>query len=296
MALPEAGSGGQTYARSEGIAVASYNLFVAGAFSDDPDGAPLRAAAGALERVTGASLARGLQVGDDNPMVGVEGRAAMLQRLGAAVRAEPAWGGRLGGLGVQLRQAASGTERSRPSDVLGAVLDALGSIWPGREVCAGQNLGDVWTHSSVRPRALSQAVAVAHLLALRAAGVGGGVDRRSGRPDGPRRVPERRPVRGRRRAGTQARRRASRRARGRSSDVVIEWRALTVALLDRIAERVRAHPGPLRRRAPAREGARRGHVARRSRARGRATPGRRSAPARPQRWYGFLTTWPPTSS
>ena len=76
---------GGTYARSEGIAVASYDLFVGGAFSNDPVGAPLRADAAALERVTGESLARGLQVKDDNPMVGLEGRATLLRRLGQRV-------------------------------------------------------------------------------------------------------------------------------------------------------------------------------------------------------------------
>ena len=229
--------GGQTYSRSEGIAVASYDLFVAGAFSDDPDGAPLRADAGALERVTGGSLARGLQVSDDNPMVGVEGRAAILQRLGAAVRAAPAWGGRLGGLGVQLRQAARGGALPA-ADVLGAVLDALGSIWPGREVCAGQNLGDVWTHSSVGRvpfHKLSQWLTYSLFEPLEWAGVSiarpgdltGLAEYRNGGlfVDGGVLVPRHDGV--------------LRDEHEVSSDVVIEWRALTLALLDRTAERVR---------------------------------------------------------
>jgi len=229
--------GGQTYSRSEGIAVASYDLFVAGAFSDDPAGAPLRADAGALERVTGGSLARGLQISDDNPMVGVEGRAAILQRLGAAVRAAPAWGGRLGGLGVQLRQAARGGALPA-ADVLGAVLDALGSIWPGREVCAGQNLGDVWTHSSVGRvpfHKLSQWLTYSLFEPLEWAGVSiarpgdltGLAEYRNGGlfVDGGVLVPRHDGV--------------LRDEHEVSSDVVIEWRALTLALLDRTAERVR---------------------------------------------------------
>jgi hypothetical protein len=229
---------GKTYSRSEGIAVASYDLFAAGAFSDDPRGAPLRADAAALERATGAFLARGLQVDDDNPMVGVEGRAAILQRLGAVVRATPEWGGRLGGFGVQLRRLATGSKLPA-ADVLGAVLDALGSIWPGREVCAGQNLGDVWTHSAVGRvplHKLSQWLTYSLLPPLEWAGLSiaapgdltGLAEYRNGGlfVDGGALVPKH--------AGVL------RDEHEVSSDVVIEWRALTLALLDRTAERVRA--------------------------------------------------------
>jgi Protein of unknown function (DUF1688) len=229
---------GASYARSEGIAVASYDLFVAGAFSNDPTGSPLRADADALERVTGASLAKGLQVSDRNPMVGLEGRAALLQRLGRAVRGMPAWQGRLGGFGVHLKRQATAGELPA-SEVLRAVLEGFSTIWPGREVCAGQNLGDVWTHSAlgrVPFHKLSQWLTYSLLEPLEWAGlrvVGQGdltglAEYRNGGlfVDGGVLVP--------RHSGVLAD------EHDVSSDVVIEWRALTVALLDRVAERVRA--------------------------------------------------------
>ncbi|HTB77937.1 MAG TPA: DUF1688 family protein [Polyangiaceae bacterium] len=231
-------AGGQTYSRSEGIAVASYDLFVAGAFSSDPERAPLRADADALERVTAAVLARGLQVDGDNPMVGVEGRAALLQRLGAAVRARPEWNGRLGGFGVQLRRAAQGGALPA-AQILGAVLESLGSIWPGREVCAGQNLGDVWTHGTVGRvplHKLSQWLTYSLFDPLERAGLSiaapdeltGLAEYRNGGlfVDDGALVPKGEGV--------------LRDEHEVSSDVVIEWRALTLALLDRTAERVRA--------------------------------------------------------
>ena len=229
---------GASYGRSEGIAVASYDLFVAGAFSNDPTGSPLRADADALERVSAASLAEGLQVSDRNPMVGLEGRAALLQRLGRAVRETPAWQGRLGGFGVRLKREAARGELPA-SEVLRAVLEGFSTIWPGREVCAGQNLGDVWTHSAlgrVPFHKLSQWLTYSLLEPLEWAGLRivdqgdltGLAEYRNGGlfVDGGVLVP--------RHGGVLAD------EHDVSSDVVIEWRALTVALLDRVAERVRA--------------------------------------------------------
>jgi hypothetical protein len=234
------GADGKTYARSEGLAVASYELFVAGAFSDDAK-APLRADAAALERTTGASLARGLQVTADNPMIGLEGRAALLRRLGASVREARGWNARLGGFGIALRREGAGSPRDAlaAADVLRAVLEAFGSIWPGRESFAGQNLGDVWTHSlagRVPFHKLSQWLTYSLFEPLERAGVSiaeagaltGLAEYRNGGlfVDGGVLVP--------RHAGVLAD------EHDVSSDVVIEWRALTVALLDRTAERVRA--------------------------------------------------------
>lgn len=230
--------GGKTYTRSEGIAVASHDLFVAGSFSDRGAGAPLRADAVALERTTDASLAKGLQVGADNPMIGVDGRAALLRRLGAVVRAAPGWGGRLGGFGIQLRGAAAGGKLPA-ADVLRAVLDAFGAVWPGRELSAGQNLGDVWTHGVVGRvpfHKLSQWLAYSLFEPLEWAGLSivapgeltGLAEYRNGGlfVDGGALVPKHPGVLGDEHEV--------------SSDVVIEWRALTVALLDRTAERVRS--------------------------------------------------------
>ncbi len=54
---------GETYARSEGLAVASYHLFASGALSDDPARAPFRADAAALAGFGDDALARGISGG-----------------------------------------------------------------------------------------------------------------------------------------------------------------------------------------------------------------------------------------
>ena len=72
--------------RSEGLALASLRLFEAGLLSAEADD-PLRADAAALKALTAAQLADALQVGPDNPLVGIEQRAGLLQRLGRSIDA-----------------------------------------------------------------------------------------------------------------------------------------------------------------------------------------------------------------
>src|SRR5829696_2000755 len=78
------GRTGETYARSEGLAVASFDMFIGGTFSSRADD-PFRADADALMALDADELARGFQVRIDNPLVGLEGRAALLNRLGQVV-------------------------------------------------------------------------------------------------------------------------------------------------------------------------------------------------------------------
>ena len=62
--------GGGGFARSEGLAVASFHLFRSGAFSSDPH-QPMRADAAALANLAEHFLAEGFQVTRDNPLAGL---------------------------------------------------------------------------------------------------------------------------------------------------------------------------------------------------------------------------------
>jgi hypothetical protein len=129
---------GAVLGRSEGLGVASLRLFESGAMSSDP-GDPLRA--DALHKIDAATIARAFQVTDDNPLVGLEGRGALLRRLGDAV-------GRPGALfDIMSKHAEDG--RLRAPVILGVLLEALGPIWPGRLTLGGVPLGDCWTHPAV---------------------------------------------------------------------------------------------------------------------------------------------------
>src|SRR5262249_5704114 len=101
-------SAGGRYARSGGLAVASYDLFGNRGFAEHP-GDPPRADAAALESASESELGRAFQVTGENPLVGLEGRAAVLRRLGEVVRTKPEYFGadaRLGGFGVYLASRA----------------------------------------------------------------------------------------------------------------------------------------------------------------------------------------------
>src|SRR5262249_35615354 len=89
---------GGEYARSEGLAGASFDLFRAGAFSGDAR-SPLCADGEGLTRIDAERLAAGMQVTHDNPLVGLEGRASLLRRVGAALREAPALFGAEGRIG-----------------------------------------------------------------------------------------------------------------------------------------------------------------------------------------------------
>lgn len=139
--------------RSEGLAVASFNMFFQGAFSSDPS-QPLRVDAVGLMGLSKQVLEAGFQVSSDNPLVGVEGRVDLLQALARTMFMRGDMFGqslpRPGNLFQYLRtQAENGSVDA--TKVLDAVLRGLGPIWPGRLQLSGTNLGDVWQHRLLGP-------------------------------------------------------------------------------------------------------------------------------------------------
>jgi hypothetical protein len=243
---------GRHYDRSEGLAVASFDMFVDGVFSDRP-GDALRADAAALAAVTSDRLGQGFQVGEANPLLGLDGRATLLMRLGQTVAAQPevfalADSPRPGGLYDWLaREARDGMLPAEA--VLKAVLFYLGPVWPGRIALGGVALGDTWYHPAVRAEDASNGLMPLHKLSqwltyslvepLEAAGIrvteldaltglaeyrNGGllIDAGALRPRDPAVLGQ---------------------VHDADSEFVVEWRALTIALLDELAPLVRERLG-----------------------------------------------------
>ena len=75
---------GRVYRRSEGLAIASLEMFKAGIFSSNPE-QPHQVDGSALRRLTLQTMATGLQVTESNPITGLEGRTGLLTRLGGAL-------------------------------------------------------------------------------------------------------------------------------------------------------------------------------------------------------------------
>ncbi len=143
---------GTATTRSEGLAVASLRMFEAGAFSNHKSD-PLRVDAAALSALTADALARGFQVSGANPLVGLEGRASLLNRLGDQATARPdLFAGvdlaRPGGLFDVLSARAETGKLPAPA-ILDLLLEALGPIWQGRPMLDGVAMGDCWPHPSL---------------------------------------------------------------------------------------------------------------------------------------------------
>lgn len=138
---------GEQYIRSEGLAVASLDAFASGLFSGVAND-PLRADAPGLANFNPTQLRHQFQATDGNALRGLEGRVALLQRLGQRVAEAPEFFGRdarVGGLVERLLETATNGEISA-TVLLPFLLDALGPIWPARSQCEGKELGDVWRH------------------------------------------------------------------------------------------------------------------------------------------------------
>ena len=73
---------GRSVGRSEGLALASIDMFSRGIFSSEPDDL-LRADAERLMRLSDGTVGDGLQVSGPNKIIGVSGRADLLRRLGS---------------------------------------------------------------------------------------------------------------------------------------------------------------------------------------------------------------------
>jgi hypothetical protein len=240
---------GKMIGRSEGLALASLDMFVNGVFSSDPRD-PLRADATALMAATPLTLSKGFQITEENPLVGLAGRAALLQALGERVAANSAVfarheRARPGGLFDHLVALADDGMIPAPR-ILSEVLHQLGPIWPSRLTLGGVALGDCWRHPSLATADATNALVPLHKLSqwltysliepLQGAGftvtdldgLTGLAEYRNGGlfVD----------------SGVLALRDPSEAAREHDvgAALIVEWRALTVALLDLLASAIRA--------------------------------------------------------
>jgi hypothetical protein len=236
---------GLSLVRSEGLGVATFRAFLDGAFSSRR-GEPCRVDAEALQAMTNERVARMFQADARNPLVGLDGRVALLQRLGR-VLADPAPFGYAGRPGALFDILTAQGERTAvaAADIVAALLERLSSIWLTHSRQDGVALGDAWRHPAaggegpgagwVPFHKLTQWLAYSLFEPFEWAGV------RVLRMDALTALPEYRNGGLLIDTGVLALRdpAASARSWPVDSDLVVEWRAATVTLVDEVAAQVR---------------------------------------------------------
>ena len=244
-------SDGTTISRSEGLGVASLALFQAGSLSTNSKNL-LQSDANGLSQFSTEALESAFQVTPNNPLLGCEGRAKLLRKLGEVVYQNPEYFPEPSGKRGQVRVGSlidylfqKFGKNIRAPDLLLTVLKALGPIWPGRVRFEGQALGDVWSHPELGPKGSFESLVPFHKLSqwltysliepLLDAGFSvPGVEELTGLAeyrngglvlDG----------------GLISLRNPDWATQPHSADspLVVEWRALTLVFLDRLAEEVR---------------------------------------------------------
>lgn len=237
----------QTFNRSEGLAVASMALYRSGAFSAKPN-QPLRVDAQPLLNFSQMTLEQGFQVTKTNPLTGVKGRLALLNRLGKIIKKNTNYFGQDGRLGNFYSQLALLDNQGSiaASQIFQAVLTAFGEIWPERISFNGVSLGDVWVYQALKSETpgsdlipfhkLSQWLTYSLIETLeQICGLGiVDLDELTGLPEyrngglfldlGLLRLKEVHNLD---------------QLQAPDSEIIVEWRALTVALLDELAKEIR---------------------------------------------------------
>jgi hypothetical protein len=242
---------GKTFTRSEGLGVASFHAFTAGMFSSDKN-RPLQADAAGLRALVTARLASAFQVSEANPLVGIEERAILLRRLGEVMSEQPeVFGedGRPAGLFDMIvspfGHGVPHTADVAAHDILSQLLISLSPIWPASNALDGVPLGDCWRHAAVRGEGssdgwmpfhkLSQWLTYSLLEPFEWSGVKvRGLDALTALPEY--------------RNGGLLIDSGLLRLRDESAagetwqlgdEIIVEWRALTIALMDEVAHAVR---------------------------------------------------------
>ncbi|KAJ2798846.1 hypothetical protein H4R20_004667 [Coemansia guatemalensis] len=144
-----------TFERTEGLGIAALRMFENGVFSSSAHN-PFQVDARALLKLTDQDLLDGFQVTPDNPLLACENRAQLLRSLGKALDEGPRYFGgqcacnahpaRPGFMLDYLSGCASDSPMTVSiDDVWDVIIDGLAPVWPAsRTQIDGVSLGDVW--------------------------------------------------------------------------------------------------------------------------------------------------------
>jgi GTP cyclohydrolase II len=140
----------KVFSRSEGLAAAALDMFLSGAFSSD-DAQPHRVNSLGLKRLKVTTFESAFQVSATNRLLGVEGRLSLLLNLGEALDSNPEFFGkeicRPGNIIDYVAANAKDGEISIHV-IWRAIVEGLEQVWPAS--LSGVRRGDVWTYSPLK--------------------------------------------------------------------------------------------------------------------------------------------------
>ncbi|EPX72200.1 DUF1688 family protein [Schizosaccharomyces octosporus yFS286] len=136
--------GVERYSRSEGLAVASLRCFEKGMFSQNPKN-PHQVDGAALSNLKTEALAEGFQVSKQNPIAGIEGRASILRALGNQLKdSRPSFF-----MDSIFPTGDFSSECLNVETLWSELQRVLMPIWPERTKYEGENIGDAWYLSTI---------------------------------------------------------------------------------------------------------------------------------------------------
>lgn len=237
---------GAYYTRSEGLALASLDLYRQGMLSSLAE-QPYRVDAQRLIEFKENDLRQAFQINAGNPLEGMSGRVALLNTLGHIIKEKSEYFGNQGRLGdfyTHISSQAKNHTLAAPV-LFHEVLGAFNNVWPQRLTYQGVSLGDVWIHHDLTTNEagsqfmpfhkLSQWLTYSLIEPLEQAGIRvSEIDKLTGLPEyrnGGLLID----------MGLLSLKDPSlmQKAHEPSSELIVEWRALTVALLDELAQLIR---------------------------------------------------------
>eukprot|EP01100_Stratorugosa_tubuloviscum_P002548 TRINITY_DN15_c0_g2_i1.p1 TRINITY_DN15_c0_g2~~TRINITY_DN15_c0_g2_i1.p1 ORF type:complete len:422 (-),score=235.22 TRINITY_DN15_c0_g2_i1:1028-2293(-) len=251
----------KSYNRSEGLAVASVALLRDGIFANDAKSA--RVDAQALLQLDINRLAKGLQADDPqrNFLVGLEGRANLLRRLGESMLRRPQFFGsdsncRPGNVYDYLLTIAQSSENQQKSisihQLWETIIEGFQDAWPAtRTQIDGVNMGDIWPCEALNNQyvvfhklsqwlvySLIEPLEEAQLQVQNISDMTGLAEYRNGGL-----LYDLGVIQIKSQSQSQTDQQIGQQIYTVDSQLIVEWRALTVALLDEIAILVRKKLG-----------------------------------------------------
>ena len=147
------GTDGKVYTRSEGLAIASLDMFLSGLFSSDP-AMPYRINSYGIKNLTFDKFKEHLQISDDNYLVGLKGRYKLIKRLAVALDKYPKYFGheirRPGNLVDHLLTKCDNDKNVCIDSLWEIIIEGMEYLWDDSDSqIVGMN-GDMWVYTPLK--------------------------------------------------------------------------------------------------------------------------------------------------